>query len=306
VTLSDTGDKQRVPDREMSMGMWDRLFRRARRKGQDALEQEQPLSKGHRRVDPLEIGQGTDIGKIREANEDAFLTLKSLIGTQPEPVPVGLLLIADGMGGHAGGKEASSMAIRVASGILAREILLPLLESQATTVASRPIQEVLSEATVSANDAVSQTEGDAGTTLTSVIVMGHSAYIAHVGDTRVYYLNSGELQQITQDHSLVKRLVELGQISVEEAQHHPQRNFLYRAVGQGPELTVDTYFQRLAESSYLLLCSDGLWNQVSDEEMVEVIENTSSLQQACNLLIDRANTRGGEDNITVVLAKVNY
>lgn len=306
MTLSDTGDKQRVQDREMSMGMWDRLFRHARRKGQDAVEQEQPLSEGHRRVDPLEIGQGTDIGKIRGANEDAFLTLKSLIGTQPEPVPVGLLIIADGMGGHAGGKEASSMAIRVASGILAREILLPLLESQATAVASRPIQEVLSEATVSANEAVSQTEGDAGTTLTSVIVMGHSAYIAHVGDTRVYYLNSGELRQITQDHSLVKRLVELGQISVEEAQHHPQRNFLYRAVGQGPELTVDTYFQRLAESSYLLLCSDGLWNQVSDEEMVEVIENTSSLQQACNLLIDRANTRGGEDNITVVLAKVNY
>jgi serine/threonine protein phosphatase PrpC len=288
------------------MGIWDRLFRRAQRKGQDALGQEQPLSKDRRRVDALEIGQGTDVGMKRGANEDAFLTLKSLIGTQPEPVPVGLLMIADGMGGHVGGKEASSMAIRVASGVLVREILLPLLESQTTTVASRPIQEVLSEATASANEAVSQTEGDAGTTLTSVIVMGHSAYIGHVGDTRVYYLNKGELQQITQDHSLVKRLVELGQISVEEAQQHPQRNFLDRAVGQGPDLTVDTHFQRLAESSCLLLCSDGLWNHVSDEEIVEVIESTSSPQQACNLLIDQANSRGGEDNITVVLARVNY
>jgi serine/threonine protein phosphatase PrpC len=285
--------------------MWDRLFRRAQKKERDARDRERPAPKGRRRVDPLEIGQGTDIGKIRGANEDAFLTVKSLIATDSEPLAVGLLIIADGMGGHAGGREASSRAIRVASGILAREILIPSLESP-TSVTSRPIQEILSEATMSANEAVSRTGGDAGTTLTSVIVMGHSAYIAHVGDTRVYYLNGGELQQITQDHSLVKRLVELGQISAEEAQHHPQRNFLYRAVGQGPELTVDTCFQRLAESSYLLLCTDGLWNQVSDEEMVEAIEDTLSPQEACNLLIDRANGRGGEDNITVVLAKVNY
>ncbi len=287
------------------MGIWDRLFRRARKKERDARDRERPAPNGHRRVDPLEIGQGTDIGKIRGANEDAFLTVKSLIGTDSEPLALGLLMIADGMGGHAGGREASSRAIREASSILAREILLPALESP-TSVTSRPIQEILSEATMSANEAISRTGGDAGTTLTSVIVMGHSAYIAHVGDTRVYYLNGKELQQITQDHSLVERLVQLGQISAEEAQHHPQRNFLYRAVGQGPELAVDTYFQRLAESSYLLLCTDGLWNQVSNEEMVEVIEDTPSPQEACNLLIDRANGRGGEDNITVVLAKVNY
>jgi serine/threonine protein phosphatase PrpC len=288
------------------MGMWDRLFRRARKKGQEVRDRERPGPEGDRRVDPLEIGQGTDIGKTRGANEDAFLTLKSLIGTDSEPTVVGLLMIADGMGGHAGGREASSMAIRVASSMLAREILLPSLESQPASATSRPIQEILSEATISANEAISRTGGDAGTTLTSVIVIGHSAYIAHVGDTRVYYLNGEELQQITQDHSLVNRLVELGQISAEEAQRHPQRNFLYRAVGQGPELAVDTYFQRLAKSSYLLLCTDGLWNQVSDEEMVEVIENTPSPQEACNVLIDSANARGGEDNITVVLAKVNY
>jgi serine/threonine protein phosphatase PrpC len=287
------------------MGMWDRLLRRARKKERDSRDRERPAPDGHRRADPLEIAQGTDIGKIRKANEDAFLTVKSVIATDSEPLAVGLLMIADGMGGHAGGREASSRAIRVASGILTREILLPSLESP-NSVTSRPIQEILSEATMSANEAISRTGGDAGTTLASVIVIGHSAYVAHVGDTRVYYLNGRQLQRITQDHSLVTRLVELGQISPEEARHHPQRNFLYRAVGQGPELTVDTYFQRLAESSYLLLCSDGLWNQVSDEEMVEVIENTPSLQEACNLLIDRANTRGGEDNITVVLARVNY
>jgi protein phosphatase len=204
------------------------------------------------------------------------------------------------------GQEASSTAIRVSSSVIVREILLPLLSSERTVAASRPVQEVLTEAIAAANRAISQLEGDPGTTLTSALVMGHSAYVAHVGDTRVYYLHQGELRQITQDHSLVERLVELGQISAAEAQDHPQRSTLYRAVGQGAELDVDTYFLRLQEDSYLLLCSDGLWNQVPEKEMVEVIGDSLSPQEACGRLIDRANDRGGEDNITLVVARVNY
>ena len=288
------------------MGIWDRLVRQATKNRQIPPQREQAMPKKRERGDPLEIGQATDIGKTRRANEDAFLTLKSLIGIEPEPLPVGLLIIADGMGGHVKGKEASSMAIRVASSVIVREILLPLLFSERTVPASRPVQEVLTEAIAAANHAISQLEGEPGTTLTSVLVMGHSAYVAHVGDTRVYYLHHGELRQITQDHSLVERLVQLGQISAAEAQEHPQRSFLYRAVGQGPELDVDTHFLRLQEDSYLLLCSDGLWNQVSEKEMVEVIGDSLSPQEACSRLIDRANDRGGEDNITLVVARVNY
>ncbi|TKJ31614.1 MAG: protein phosphatase [Chloroflexi bacterium B3_Chlor] len=288
------------------MSIWKRLFGRRRRRQEATPSRKAGISREYQRVDPLEIGQGTDIGKARRANEDTFLTLKSLIGAESEPLPVGLLIVADGMGGHVKGKEASSLATRVAGGVIVRDVLLPVLTGQASKVANRPIHEVLTEATMSANQAVSEMESNAGTTLTSVLVVGHSAYVAHVGDTRVYYLDDSGLKQITQDHSLVNRLVELGQISAQEAHEHPQRNFLYRAVGQGHELKVDTYFQRLKVGSHLILCSDGLWNPVPEEEMVDVVRSSSSPQEACNRLVDRANERGGEDNITLLLARVNH
>ncbi len=245
------------------------------------------------------------MGRTREANEDTFLTLKSVIGDESEPLAVALLIVADGMGGHMRGQEASSLAIRVAGEVIVRDVLLPVLSRRASEIAIRPIHEILTEAAVSANQAVAQMESDAGTTLTCVLVLGHSAYVAHVGDTRVYYLNDDGLHQITQDHSLVNRLAELGQISAQEAQHHPQRNFLYRAVGQGHELKVDTYSRRLETGSHLILCSDGLWGAVSEEEIVDVIRISSSPQEACNELIARANDHGGEDNITMILAKIN-
>jgi len=100
--------------------------------------------------------------------------------------------------------------------------------------------------------------------------------------------------------------VQLGQISAHEAQSHPQRNYLYRALGQGAELQTDTYLQRLAEGSYLILCTDGLWNEVTEQEIVDVVGTSTSSQEAVNRLIDRANDRGGEDNITVLAAKINY
>jgi len=288
------------------MSIWKRLFDRRRRRQKAAPVRKARISREYKRVDPLQIGQATDIGKARQANEDTFLTLKSLIGAESEPLPVGLLIVADGMGGHVKGKEASSLATRVAGGVIVRDVLLPVLTGQASRVPNRPIHEILTEAAMSANQAVSEMESNAGTTLTSVLVLGHSAYVAHVGDTRVYYLDDNGLQQITQDHSLVNRLVELGQISVQEAHEHPQRNFLYRAVGQEHELKVDTYFQRLKAGSHLILCSDGLWNPVPEEEMADVVRNSSSPQEACNRLIDRANERGGEDNITLLLARVDH
>jgi serine/threonine protein phosphatase PrpC len=288
------------------MGLRDKLFRRSGRKDEPSPAQGKKTRGEVESVSPLEIGQATDIGKARELNEDAFFTLKLLIGTDSQPVPLALLVVADGMGGHAGGKEASSIGIRVASGVIVREVLLPMLNDRPTEVTSRPIQEILSEAIGSANEAVSRIEVDAGTTLTSALIVGHSAYMAHVGDSRAYHLDKGELHQITQDHSLVNRLVQLGQISSQEAQSHPQRNFLYRAVGQGPELEVDTYLLRLTRGSYLVLCSDGLWNQVTEQEMVEMIEGSSSSQEACDRLTERAIDRGGEDNITILVAKINY
>lgn len=288
------------------MRFWKRLSARKKRPEKLPRSRRARISQDYERVDPLQVGQGSDIGKARQTNEDAFLILKSLTRTERELLPVALFIVADGLGGHSKGEEASSLATKVAGGVIVQEILLPPLRSQDSDIANRPIQEILTEAIMSANQAVSELESDAGTTLTLALVLGHSAHVAHVGDTRVYYLDDNGLRQITQDHSLVNRLVELGQISAQEAQQHPQRNSLYRALGQGPELEVDTYFQPLKQDSRLILCSDGLWNAVSEEEMVDVIRSSSSPQEACNRLIDRANEHGGEDNITIVLARINY
>lgn len=288
------------------MSFWDKLLGRRGRKREPTLPERVEAPRPGQKADPLEVGQGTDIGRTREANEDGFLTLKSVIGDESEPPTVALLIVADGMGGHMKGQEASSLAIRVAGEVIVRDAVLPVLSRRASEIAIRPIHEILTGAAVHANHAVAEMEADAGTTLTCALVLGHSAYVAHVGDTRVYYLNDDGLHQITQDHSLVNRLAELGQISAQEAQHHPQRNYLYRAIGQGHELKVDTYSQRLETGSHLILCSDGLWGAVSEEEILDVIRISSSPQEACNELIARANDHGGEDNITIILAKINY
>jgi len=145
---------------------------------------------------------------------------------------------------------------------------------------------------------------EAGTTVTCALLLGANAYIAHVGDSRAYLINRANIRRITRDHSLVDRLIELGQISAEEALTHPQRNVLYRAVGQAGTLEVDTYLQSMPGSSYLLLCSDGLWSVVPETEIVEVINSAPSPQAACQKLIQMANDRGGEDNITAVLVAI--
>lgn len=292
-------------NRKVPMRLWEKLFDKRKRTQELRSSREAQPSVDYQEVDPFQIGQGSDIGKARQANEDAFLTLKSFVMTGAELLPVSLFIVADGMGGHSEGEKASSLATRVAGRLIVREVLLPILASQGSDVASRPLHEILIEATVSANQVVSEMESDAGTTLTSALVLGRSVYVAHVGDTRAYYLDESGLKQITQDHSLVSRLVQLGEISAHEAQQHPERNFLYRAVGQGPELKVDTYFQSLKDNSYLILCSDGLWNAVSEEEMVDVVRSSPSPQEACNRLINKANEHGGEDNITVTLARMS-
>jgi len=289
------------------VGIRNKLFRREKENGSERP----PTREGSppdrlQCASPLDVAQATDIGRTREINEDAFLTLKAVVGTSDPPSPLALLIVADGLGGHAGGREASTTAVRVAARALITELLLPILMNETREMGRRPIQEIITEAIISANQSVSQIESDAGTTLTAVLVADHSAYAGHVGDTRLYYVTDGKATQITKDHSLVSRLVELGEISPKEAQSHPQRNFLYRALGQDPELEVDAHLQRLAEGSYLLLCSDGLWGSVSDQEMLEVIYEAPSLQEACNRLIDLANERGGDDNTTVVLARINY
>jgi serine/threonine protein phosphatase PrpC len=250
------------------------------------------------------VGKGSHIGKKREHNEDAFFTLECTLKQNDEMMPFGLFIIADGMGGHQAGDVASALATRVVAHSLMRQVYLPFLRDEERDSSRPPINEALIDALSEASLAVYEAVPDAGTTLTAALIVGTHAYIGHVGDSRAYLVTEKGLQQITQDHSLVARLIELGQATPEEAMTHPQRNVLYRALGQGGSMEVDTYFQLLPAGSQLLLCSDGLWGAAPEREMAALIAAAPSPQIACRRLIEAAITHGGEDNITMILIAI--
>jgi serine/threonine protein phosphatase PrpC len=252
----------------------------------------------------LLAGKDSHIGLVRERNEDAFFSLESTLQQDGELLHFGLFIVADGMGGHQRGEVASSLATRIVASHVLRDVYLSVLEGGEQSSSRPPINEVLIEAVVKANAYVHQEAPEAGTTMTTALILGQRAYIAHVGDSRAYLFNHGTLKQITQDHSLLARLIELGQASEEEALTHPQRNVLYRAVGQAGNLEVDIYPQSLPIGSYLLLCSDGLWGMVPAQEMIEIIGESIHPQQACHRLIEAANKHGGEDNVTAILVRI--
>lgn len=253
----------------------------------------------------LVVGQASHIGRVRKRNEDAYFTLQATLSRNGETFPFGLFLVADGMGGHKGGELASALTSRVVAEAVLREFYLPWLNSEVEDVMpQRPINEVILEAANEANLAVHRLAPESGTTLTCALIQGTNAYIAHVGDSRAYLIRQGRLEQITQDHSLLARLIELGQILPEEAASHPQRNVLYKAIGQGNTLEVDFYLKSLPTNSYLLLCSDGLWGLIKDERMAAIVRESPTPQDACHQLVREANVQGGEDNITVILVQV--
>jgi serine/threonine protein phosphatase PrpC len=251
----------------------------------------------------LKIGWATHVGEVRRHNEDTVLIVTTAHGGDDVVPPFGIFVLADGMGGHQAGEVASSLGARVVVNHIVRHFYLPILMEQEHNANHPPLNEVLVDAVQTANDAVADRVPGGGTTLTCALILGPRACIAHVGDSRAYIVTKETLDQITQDHSLVDRLVELGQLTRDEAAVHPQKNVLYRAVGQSGMLEVDTYMRTIPHGGRLLLCSDGLWNLVSDTEMSQIITTASSLQAACDSLIAAANRAGGPDNVTAILVE---
>jgi serine/threonine protein phosphatase PrpC len=249
----------------------------------------------------LTVAKISDIGQIRGRNEDSYLAIDVALQNDDGLVPLGLYIVADGMGGHQKGEIASSLAAQVSAHHIMQDVFLPFLSAKEQNGSRRPINEALIQSVQAANLAVYQQVPEAGTTLTMALVFGHKAYIAHVGDSRAYIFNQASLRQITQDHSLVARLVELGQATPEEALTHTHRNVLYRAIGQAGSLEVDTYLQPFPVGSCLLLCSDGLWGMVPDEELADILTYAPTPQLALEQMVTAANHRGGDDNITAVL-----
>ncbi|MEP7284435.1 MAG: Stp1/IreP family PP2C-type Ser/Thr phosphatase [Chloroflexota bacterium] len=249
-------------------------------------------------------GLSTDIGMIRNNNQDSVFTFYgSSVSAESRP-DFGLFIVADGMGGHHDGEHASAIAIRVIALHMLENFYLALLKIAPNDVDRPILSEVLSEAVQKANEAVSGEIPEGGTTVTAAAMLSDLLCVAHVGDSRAYLIAQDKIEQITRDHSLVQRLIELDKLTKEEAETHPQRNVLYRAIGQSDELEVDTFSCRLGPGSRLMLCSDGLWNEVSDARFLHIVQSAKTPQEACDHLITLANDGGGRDNITVVLVQV--
>jgi serine/threonine protein phosphatase PrpC len=251
----------------------------------------------------LHIGKYSDLGQVRERNEDSFYIVASTMNTNYGEEPFGIFIVADGMGGHEKGDIASSVAANTTANALLTEIYLPILTNNHNTNSDRPINEALVAAVEQANVAVQKSAPEGGTTLTAAMVMGNSAYIAHIGDTRAYLFNKDGLKQITEDHSLAQRLKATGQATPEQIAQI--ENVLYRAIGQSSSIEVDTHFQYLPPGNSLLLCSDGLWKGIDDDGVIqETLNKTSSPQEACEKLVAIANNNGGDDNITIIIISI--
>lgn len=231
----------------------------------------------------LAVGARTDIGQVREGNEDSFLA------------DAPLFVVADGMGGHVAGDVASATAIQVVQNERSQ------LDAGDPDSLARVVQD--------ANIAIFEKAVDdntlrgMGTTCTLLLVDGSTAHLAHVGDSRAYLWRDGELSQVTEDHTLVGRMVAEGRISAEEAQHHPQRSMITRALGVDDKVEVDQFTLELVEGDVLMLCSDGLSSMLSADEIRDVLASDDDVQSKADRLVELANEAGGDDNITVVLVE---
>jgi serine/threonine protein phosphatase PrpC len=252
----------------------------------------------------LMAGCAQSVGRQRELNEDSLLVLTSTIAGNGSNVPFGLYIIADGMGGHQYGEVASSAAVRAVSGYVVRKFY-PYLFNQPAEPVEEPLQEIMQAAVNEAQRVVQRQAPGGGTTLTAALVLGNQITLAHVGDSRAYAIRpDGRIEAITRDHSLVRRLEELGHISPEEAAAYPHRNVLYRAIGQGEVLEAEIATVPFPPAGYLMICSDGLWGVLNDRDIYRIVNDASGLQVACQNLVAAANAAGGPDNISVILIQL--
>lgn len=262
------------------------------------------------RVVGLSAAQRCHIGNVRNRNEDSSFIFTAEFGGEEPLLPAGLYIVADGMGGHHAGHEASRNVARLVAQHVLERIYVPMLRNS-TSVSSQPqepIGEVMVDAVQTANLYVHDNDPkkSSGTTLTAALILGRRLYVAHVGDSRAYLYTDAGLQLLTTDHSYVRRLQDAGQLTEEEAAIHPQRNMLYKAVGQGGDLDIDTFTKSLPHKGKLILCSDGLWGLVSDKSMVEVLSRDTALSAMADELVMMARSAGGYDNITAIIVDFNF
>ena len=225
------------------------------------------------------VGVRSDVGRVREGNEDSYLARPPLF------------VIADGMGGHVGGEVASQTAVGViqehTDGDVTAEALESILRDANSAIWSKADQD--------------RSLRGMGTTCTLLLLEDAEAYIAHVGDSRAYLLRRDRLTRLTEDHTLVERMVKEGRIPPEEAERHPQRSIITRVLGVEPEVKVDVSNHRLEAGDRVLLCSDGLTSMIDERAIASILDEHDDPQTTADRLVEAANDAGGEDNITVLV-----
>jgi protein phosphatase len=239
----------------------------------------------------------TDVGCVREANEDSGRHVRPN-DPQIQLTKGTLTIVADGMGGHASGEVASQMAVELISELYYRDERFDtgaVLKDAIETASNRIYQTSLTD----------EKYFGMGTTLVALVLQNRTAYVAHVGDSRVYLLRAGKFQQITEDHSQVMEMVKYGIISREEAKNHEDKNVILRAMGTQPQVEAELAapFAVYPDDTFLL-CSDGLCDMVDDEEMHAILLNSRDVHSACESLVEAAKQSGGHDNITVGIVKI--
>src|SRR6266566_4047217 len=260
----------------------------------------------------LEATSKSDAGDVRrsEPNEDSTLVLMFQRVHESISEPVGVFIVADGLGGHDNGQVASRMTIALIAERMARELLADPLANEKAGESAKPFDEdeyvaLLKSAVEDANTALCQVNErdkiDMGSTITGFIIVGDHAYIINVGDSRTYMLRGGQLYKLTNDHSLVEQLVAGGLIEPDEVYTHPQRSQIFRSLGDKLNVQIDIFKQQLHPGDIMLSCSDGLWEMVRNPQIESILNMAPDPQTASAQLIDAANANGGEDNISAVV-----
>lgn len=263
---------------------------------------------------PYKVGMKSHVGCVRSVNQDSFLVMALAACERSTGLDVLLAVVADGMGGEAEGDKASSLAIRALAAHILRDRIPVVITSETMKLRSEDpverMQELLREAMEDSNRVIFEySEKDSarrgmGSTLTALMIDWPHAVFGHAGDTRAYVLRGSDIDQVTEDHSLVGKLVRLGQLSREDARTSPQRSYLYRAMGTQNELEMDTYSRLLEPGDRLLLCCDGVWEYFSDAELIDFLSSGDDPQETCDRLIDETLRRGADDNCTAIVVHV--
>ncbi len=260
----------------------------------------------------LEVGVGWHVGKVRRAsaNEDSLLVLQGIATCKDRLMPFGLLIVADGMGGHSYGREASHIAIQTVTHAVMQDIISGDATEQPDDewfimVLTRGIEQANQAICAFSEEVEKGKETEMGTTITAALVLDAKAYVVNVGDSRTYLYSEEEgLSQITKDHSLVARLVETEQIEPDDVYTHPQRHQIYRSVGNSGGIDVDWFIANMRIGDRLLLCSDGLWEMVRDPAIEQIVGSKANVTVVSERLVRTALDSGGADNISVVVAEV--